>query len=130
MTSAEAQLEDRLQQTRQAITDLAASHNRPSSEIKLLAVSKMQAADQLRMAFGFGQIAFGENYLQEALDKQQKLSDLEIEWHFIGPIQSNKTRDISANFSWVHSVDRLKVAKRLNAQRPIESWKCTSTWWL
>ena len=120
MTTAEAQLKERLQRTRQAITDLAVSHNRPSSELKLLAVSKMQAANQLRMAFSFGQVAFGENYLQEALDKQQKLSDLEIEWHFIGPIQSNKTRDISANFSWVHSVDRLKVAKRLNAQRPPE----------
>ena len=120
MTPAEAKLKDRLQQTRQAMTDLAATHDRQTSEIKLLAVSKMQAADQLRMAFNFGQVAFGENYLQEALDKQQKLSDLDIEWHFIGPIQSNKTRDISAHFSWVHSVDRLKVAKRLSTQRPAE----------
>ena len=120
MTPSEAQLKDRLQQIRQAMTDLAITHNRQTSEIKLLAVSKMQAADQLRMAFNFGQVAFGENYLQEALDKQQKLSDLNIEWHFIGPIQSNKTRDISAHFSWVHSVDRLKVAKRLSTQRPAE----------
>jgi pyridoxal phosphate enzyme (YggS family) len=120
MMPAEAQLKDRLQQTRQAMTGLAATNGRHASEIKLLAVSKMQAADQLRTAFNFGQVAFGENYLQEALDKQQKLSDLAIEWHFIGPIQSNKTRDISAHFSWVHSVDRLKVAKRLSAQRPPE----------
>lgn len=120
MTPAEVKLHNRLQQTRQAITDLAATHNRQANEIKLLAVSKMQAADQLRMAFDFGQKAFGENYLQEALDKQQQLSDLAIEWHFIGPIQSNKTRDISAHFSWVHSVDRLKIAKRLSAQRSPE----------
>jgi pyridoxal phosphate enzyme (YggS family) len=120
MTPAETQLKDRLQHTRQTIIDLSATHDRRVSEIMLLAVSKTQAADRVRLAFNLGQIAFGENYLQEALDKQQKLSDLEIEWHFIGPIQSNKTRDISAHFSWVHSVDRLKIAKRLNEQRPPE----------
>jgi hypothetical protein len=120
MTPAETQLKDRLQHTRQTIIDLSATHDRRVSEIMLLAVSKTQTADRVRLAFNLGQIAFGENYLQEALDKQQKLSDLEIEWHFIGPIQSNKTRDISAHFSWVHSVDRLKIAKRLNEQRPPE----------
>jgi len=120
MTPAETQLKDRLQHTRQTMIDLSATHDRRVSEIMLLAVSKTQAADRVRLAFNLGQIAFGENYLQEALDKQQKLSDLEIEWHFIGPIQSNKTRDISAHFSWVHSVDRLKIAKRLNEQRPPE----------
>jgi pyridoxal phosphate enzyme (YggS family) len=120
MTKTEAQLKDRLFHTRQAITGIAATYNRQDSEIQLLAVSKTQAADQLRMAFNFGQVAFGENYLQEALDKQQQLSDLDIEWHFIGPIQSNKTRDISANFTWVHGVDRLKIAKRLSDQRPAE----------
>lgn len=118
MTAAEEKLRDRIRHTRQAITSIACAHNRQDTEIQLLAVSKTQAADQLRSAFNFGQIAFGENYLQEALDKQQELSDLDIEWHFIGPIQSNKTRDISAHFSWVHSVDRLKIAKRLNEQRP------------
>mgnify|MGYP000408881249 CR=1 FL=1 len=79
MTPAEAQLKERLQRTRQAITDLAVSHNRPSSELKLLAVSKMQAANQFRMAFSFGQVAFGANYLPDALDKQPQLSALEIE---------------------------------------------------
>ncbi len=120
MTTVEEQIRDRLRHTRQAIADSAASANRQNKEIQLLAVSKTQAADKLRTAFSFGQVAFGENYLQEALDKQQQLSDLDIEWHFIGPIQSNKTRDISAHFSWVHSVDRLKIAKRLNEQRPAE----------
>ena len=85
---------------------------------KLVAVSKAQPAKAVREAYEAGQTIFGENYLQEALDKQQLLKDLNIEWHFIGPIQSNKTQPISQNFDWVHSVDRLKIAQRLNDARP------------
>ena len=91
---------------------------RSASEVSLLAVSKTRNADELREAFQTGQRDFGENYLQESLDKIALLSDLDICWHFIGPIQSNKTRPIAESFHWVHSVDRLKIAKRLNDQRP------------
>ncbi len=85
--------------------------------VKLLAVSKAQTADKLREAYLAGQRAFGENYLQEAINKQEELKDCAIEWHFIGPIQSNKTALIAQNFDWVHSVDRLKIASRLNEAR-------------
>lgn len=88
--------------------------------VKLIAVSKAQPAYAIRDAYAAGQSIFGENYLQEALDKQAELTDLAIEWHFIGPIQSNKTQPISQNFSWVHSVDRLKIAQRLNDARPAQ----------
>jgi PLP dependent protein len=99
--------------------DLAASRAmRPSAEITLLAVSKTFPADAIRDAYQAGQTAFGESYLQEALDKMALLSDLPLQWHFIGPIQSNKTRAIAEHFSWVHSVDRVKIAERLSAQRP------------
>lgn len=84
----------------------------------LLAVSKAQTAERIRQAFLAGQRQFGENYLQEALDKQTELADLAIEWHFIGPIQSNKTQAIAQHFAWVHSVDRLKIAERLSQARP------------
>jgi pyridoxal phosphate enzyme (YggS family) len=87
-------------------------------KVNLLAVSKAQSASAIRDAYTAGQIIFGENYLQEALNKQAQLIDLAIEWHFIGPIQSNKTQFIAQNFSWVHSVDRLKTAQRLNDARP------------
>jgi pyridoxal phosphate enzyme (YggS family) len=86
--------------------------------ITLLAVSKSQSSDKLRAAYLAGQRAFGENYVQEAISKQAELSDLAIEWHFIGPIQSNKTALIAQHFDWVHSVDRLKIATRLNEARP------------
>lgn len=86
---------------------------------RILAVSKTKPDRMIRAAWCNGQRAFGENYLQEALDKQQALSDLtDIEWHFIGPIQSNKTRAIAEHFSWVHAVEREKVARRLSEQRP------------
>ncbi len=87
-------------------------------EAKLLAVSKAQPADKLREAYVAGQRAFGENYVQEAINKQTQLKDCTIEWHFIGPIQSNKTQLIAQHFAWVHSVDRLKIATRLNEARP------------
>jgi hypothetical protein len=86
--------------------------------VQLLAVSKAQTALSMREAYAAGQIMFGENYLQEALEKQTQLADLAIEWHFIGPIQSNKTQLIAQHFSWVHGVDRLKIAQRLNDARP------------
>ena len=86
-------------------------------EVKLLAVSKAQPANRLRDAYLSGQRLFGENYVQEAVNKQLQLSDLNIEWHFIGPIQSNKTLLIAQHFDWVHSVDRLKIAQRLSSAR-------------
>lgn len=94
---------------------------RDAADVTLVAVSKTQPADALRVLAQAGQVAFGENYLQEALTKQAALGDLPLQWHFIGPIQSNKTRDIAARFDWVHSVERLKIAQRLNDQRPAEA---------
>ena len=85
----------------------------------LLAVSKTHSATTILQAVGCGQLAFGENYLQEALDKIQTLQSRHLDWHFIGPIQSNKTRAIAEHFSWVHSVDRSKIALRLSEQRPV-----------
>ncbi|MGH1486246.1 MAG: YggS family pyridoxal phosphate-dependent enzyme [Cellvibrionaceae bacterium] len=111
-------LQQRLTDTKEQLSQAAQKAGRSSADIQLLAVSKTQAAEALRMAFSLGQRAFGENYLQEARDKQQVLNDLDIEWHFIGPIQSNKTREIAEHFHWVHSVDRLKIAQRLSKQRP------------
>ncbi|WP_105102734.1 YggS family pyridoxal phosphate-dependent enzyme [Microbulbifer pacificus] len=92
--------------------------DRQADAVTLLAVSKTRPAADLRTAYGAGQRHFGENYLQEALDKQEALTDLDIVWHFIGPLQSNKTRDVAAHFHWLHTVDRLKVARRLSEQRP------------
>lgn len=91
---------------------------RDLSSVSLLAVSKTFGADAIRALAALGQTTFGESYVQEALLKQAQLAELPIEWHFIGPIQSNKTRPIAEHFSWVHSVDRIKVAERLSAQRP------------
>jgi pyridoxal phosphate enzyme (YggS family) len=85
--------------------------------VLLLAVTKSQPPGALREAWAAGQRAFGESYLQEALTKQEALRDLAAEWHFIGPVQSNKTRPIALHFQWVHSVDRLKIAERLSAAR-------------
>jgi hypothetical protein len=93
---------------------------RDVTSIHLLAVSKTKPAAALREAYAAGVRDFGENYLQEARAKQVELADLPLCWHFIGPIQSNKTRDIAQNFAWVHSVDRLKIAQRLSEQRPAE----------
>jgi pyridoxal phosphate enzyme (YggS family) len=107
-----------LQATREAIVRATQAAHRGVADVRLLAVSKTFPATAVREAYGAGQKAFGENYLQEALDKMTFLRDLPLEWHFIGPIQSNKTRAIAEHFDWVHSVDRLKVAERLSAQRP------------
>ena len=91
---------------------------RDVTSVHLLAVSKTKPAAALRDAYAAGLRDFGENYLQEARAKQVELADLPLCWHFIGPIQSNKTRDIAEHFAWVHSVDRLKIAQRLSEQRP------------
>jgi len=107
-----------LQAVHQAILRAALAAKRDPSKIKLLAVSKTFPGLAIREAFAAGQSEFGENYVQEALDKINELSDLQIVWHFIGPVQSNKTRAIAENFAWVHGVDRLKIAQRLSEQRP------------
>lgn len=109
-----------LQATREAVAQAAQAAQRGDGEVHLLAVSKTFPAEAVREAYQAGQRAFGENYVQEALDKIEALHDLPLEWHFIGPIQSNKTRSIAENFSWVHGVDRLKIAERLSAQRPAQ----------
>lgn len=86
--------------------------------VLLLAASKSQPADAIREAFAAGQRHFGENYVQEALAKMEQLKDLSIEWHFIGALQANKTRPVAEHFGWVHTLDREKLVRRLNAQRP------------
>ena len=100
------------------IREAAQASGRDLDGIGLLAVSKTKPAAAVRDAFAAGLRDFGENYLQEALDKQAELSELPLIWHFIGPIQSNKTKPIAEHFAWVHSVDRLKIAQRLSEQRP------------
>ncbi|PCK09991.1 MAG: YggS family pyridoxal phosphate-dependent enzyme [Alteromonadaceae bacterium] len=110
---------NKLTEVKLRIANSANKCQRNPDEITLLAVSKRQSSDKIATAFESGQQAFGENYLQEALEKIEALSALAIEWHFIGPIQANKTRAIANHFDWVHSIDRLKVATRLNEQRPI-----------
>ena len=104
----------------QRIRAAADAVQRDASSIHLLAVSKTKPAQAVREAYAAGMHDFGENYLQEALGKQAELTDLPLSWHFIGPIQSNKTRAIAENFAWVHSVDRLKIAQRLSEQRPAD----------
>ncbi|MFG3452456.1 YggS family pyridoxal phosphate-dependent enzyme [Stutzerimonas stutzeri] len=100
------------------IREAAQAVTRDPDEVRLLAVSKTQPADAILQACSAGVRDFGENYLQEALEKQSELADLPLTWHFIGPIQSNKTKAIAEHFDWVHSVDRLKIAQRLSDQRP------------
>lgn len=108
-----------INRVRERLAIAARAAGRDPAAITLLAVSKTQAAASIRAAHGEGLGDFGENYLQEALDKMALLQDLtEIRWHFIGPIQSNKTRAIAEHFAWVHGIDRLKIAERLSQQRP------------
>lgn len=107
-----------LDNVRRQLANALVTAHRPPSDAQLLAVSKTKPAKDVRAAFEAGQRAFGENYVQEALDKQKQLASLDIEWHFIGPLQSNKTREVAQHFDWVHSIDRLKIAKRLSEQRP------------
>jgi pyridoxal phosphate enzyme (YggS family) len=113
---------ENIAKTRLTIGQAAAQHGRNPASVLLLAVSKTFGSDAVIEAAEAGQRAFGENYLQEALDKQQSVKtlrpDLVLEWHFIGPIQSNKTRPIAEHFEWAHAVDREKIARRLSEQRP------------
>lgn len=106
-----------LKQLQAQIQQAELNYQRPKGSVLLLAVSKSKPAAMLAEAYQGGQRHFGENYLQEALNKQQALGAFDITWHFIGPIQSNKTRAIACHFDWVHSVDSLKIAKRLSEQR-------------
>ncbi len=108
---------ERLQAVKASIHAAADECGRRPDEVQLLAVSKAHPAEKIRTTYEAGQRLFGENYLQEALDKQALLSDLPLEWHFIGPMQSNKTQAIAQHFAWVHGVDRLKIAERLNTAR-------------
>jgi pyridoxal phosphate enzyme (YggS family) len=109
---------DNLARVRQRMDAACLAAGREPGAVRLLAVSKKVSAQTLAQAVLEGQSAFGENYIQEALGKMGLLRHLPIEWHCIGPIQSNKTRVVAENFSWVHSVDRLKIAQRLSEQRP------------
>lgn len=107
-----------LNRVREQIVQAASACKRESDSILLLAVSKKKPASDIRQAWELGQRDFGENYLQEALQKMEELEDLDITWHFIGAIQSNKTRNIAEAFDWVHCIDRAKIARRLSEQRP------------
>jgi len=111
---------NRLQTVEQRIAEAMKQYGREPRSVTLLAVSKTRSSDELRAMVEAGMKRFGENYLQEALEKIYALQDLPLEWHFIGPIQSNKTRPIAERFDWVHSVDRLKLALRLSEQRPAD----------
>ena len=108
----------RYNQVRSAIGAAGKRCNRPEDSVTLVAVSKTRSADEVRAVASLGQRDFGENQVQEAVDKIRLLADIALSWHFIGTIQSNKCRDIAANFDWVHSVDRFKIARRLSQMRP------------
>ena len=103
------------------ITKACAAAGRARDEVRLLAVSKTRSPDEIRALHQCGPSAFGENYLDEALDKLREVKPLSLEWHYIGPLQSNKTRGVAEHFDWVQSVDRAKIVRRLAAQRPAES---------
>lgn len=111
-------IEHNLQQVHQRISAAAAQCGRDPHEIELLAVSKTKPASAIEEAVAAGQLSFGENYVQEGVDKIQLLANSDLTWHFIGPLQSNKSRLVAENFDWCHTVDRLRIASRLNEQRP------------
>jgi pyridoxal phosphate enzyme (YggS family) len=111
-------IEKNLARINHQIEMAATDFDRETDNISLLAVSKRKPASDIRSAYKYGQRDFGENFVQEAQGKMQELADLDIVWHFIGPVQSNKTRVLAESFDWVHSVDRLKIAQRLSSQRP------------
>ena len=115
-----ATISENIQQLRGRIERACQQASRPVQSVTLLVVSKTFPADDVRQAFAAGERRFGENYVQEGLEKIDRLADLrdQIEWHLIGPLQSNKTRVVAEHFDWVHSVDRLKIAQRLSEQRP------------
>jgi len=109
---------EKAREVRALMTSACTKAGRPPESVRLLAVSKTFGADAVAAAHAAGLDAFGENYVQEGVDKVVALANLGLEWHFIGPLQSNKTRPVAEHFAWVHSIDRLKIAERLSAQRP------------
>ena len=113
---------NRIDAVNAAILDAERRADRARGSVRLLAVSKARTTTEIRAAYAAGQREFGENYVQEAVPKITALSDLNVAWHFIGAIQSNKTRDLARHFQWIHTVDRAKIATRLNAaaQRPLD----------
>ena len=113
-------IERNLQSVRARIATACAASGRSVEDVALLAVSKTFGPQAVRAAWAAGQRAFGENYIQEAVEKMALLADLPMQWHCIGPIQSNKTRLVAAHFDWAHTIDRLKIAERLSAQRPLD----------
>ncbi len=108
----------KLQAVLARIADAARRFGRDPGDVRLLAVSKMCSVDQIRAVAAAGQRAFGESYAQEGIAKARQLAALDLDWHFIGSVQANKTRLVAENFAWVHSLDRLRIAERLSAQRP------------
>lgn len=112
-------LKENLDNVRARVATACESAGRARGDVRVLAASKSHPAERIRDLFGLGQRAFGENYVQEALAKQARLNGLDIEWHFIGPLQSNKTREVAAHFDWVQSADRPKILRRLSEQRPV-----------
>jgi len=112
-----APAQTRIARIQERISKAEQQFGQPAGSVRLLVVSKKKPASEIRATFAAGQRAFGENYAQEAISKITELDPLDIQWHFIGPIQSNKTRLIAEHFSWVHSVDRLTIAERLSRQR-------------
>lgn len=113
-------IRDNLQITGSKINNFIQKYHRQPDSVQLLAVSKKHPTSMIKEAYNSGQGAFGENYVQELTDKAEQLRELDIEWHFIGPLQSNKTKTIAHIADWVHTIDRLKIAKRLSEQRPAE----------
>ena len=113
-----SQLHRNISQVKSRLSIAARDASRTADDIRLIAVSKTKPAQAVRAAFHSGISDFGENYVSEAVDKCMQCGDLDITWHFLGPLQSNKTRQVAEHFDWIHSVDRVKVAQRLNAQRP------------
>ena len=113
-------INQRLHAVNNSIREAETKFGRESGAVSLLAVSKTHPAETIIEAWNAGQRSFGENYLQHAVPKIQELSEYDIEWHFIGPLQSNKTRPVAENFDWVHSIDREKIAQRLSDQKPQE----------
>lgn len=111
-------MQTRYLEIKQFIANYEQQYGRESGSVRLLAASKGQSVEKIKTLYDLGQRVFGESYLQEALAKMAELTDKAIEWHFIGPIQSNKTRKIAEHFAWVHSIDDMKIVKRLNDQRP------------
>ncbi|PCJ43679.1 MAG: YggS family pyridoxal phosphate-dependent enzyme [SAR86 cluster bacterium] len=114
-----ASIPEKIREVRRQISRFEKIYQRSADSVKLLAVSKTHPYQSIIQAIDCGQMAFGESYVQEALDKISALKEHDLEWHFIGPIQSNKTKALAENFDWVHSVDRSKIARRLSEQRPI-----------